>query len=527
MSTKPSPFTTLTCRPTLVYLVLTLVTLAATLACGGGVSHSEITTGGGGGGGGTSGAACATAVTASVAPSISTSPTVANGVGSVTPSTFMDLHVGSSNLISGVTIPFGSLRLWDTSTGWAQINTGAPTSGNPLGVFDFSNLDGFVSATPSGADLLYNLGRTPTWASSNPNDSSCSYDSSTQGGAGQCDPPADLNSDGSGTDQDWINWVTAVAQRNAGQYGDKIKYFEIWNEWNISLFWTGSAAQLVRMEQDASCVIEGTKHGSCSANGSVFPSGIALDTLAQVVSPSPVGAATDLNQVSKDLTTYFGTTVGGIAGGTFADAIGFHGYVSTPSSSDPCPVAEDVNTVVGDLNGVVAGSSEGGKPWFDTEDSWGKAPDEGFEDADRQAAFLARDFLLQRSMGVARVYWYRWDATQTYGGALWTSSSGITEAGSADGEVNAWIDGATLNSACTVNGTVWQCGFTRSGGYQALAVWDASQDCFNGTCGTTNFTVPGSYTKYLDLAGNETSAASGSTIQIGAKPILLENQTLP
>jgi hypothetical protein len=438
----------------------------------------------------------------------------------------MDLHVGSSNLISGVSIPFGSLRLWDTSTGWSQINTAS-------GVFDFSNLDGFVSAAPSGVDLLYNLARTPSWASSNPNDSSCGYDTSTQGGPGQCDPPADLNSDGTGKDQDWINWVTAVAQRNATQYGNKIKYFEIWNEWNISLFWVPTdsnkpAAQLVRMEQDARCVVEGPPPGfTCTENGSVFPNGMGIDPGAQIVSPSPVGAATDLNQVSKELTTYFGTTVGGIAGGTFADEIGFHGYVSTPSSSDPCPVAEDVNTVVGDLNGVVASNGEGGKPWFDTEDSWGKAPDEGFEDPDRQAAFLARDFLLQRSMGVARVYWYRWDATQTYGGALWTASDGITEAGTADGEVDAWIDGATLSSACTVNGTVWQCGFTRPGGYQALAVWDASQDCLNGTCTTSSFSVPAGYTQYLDLAGNQTSAGAGSTVQIGAKPILLENGNLP
>jgi hypothetical protein len=174
-------------------------------------------------------------------------------------------------------------------------------------------------------------------------------------------------------------------------------------------------------------------------------------------------------------------------------------------------------------------ASEVGKPWFDTEDSWGKASDEGFEDPDRQAAFLARDFLVQRSLGVDRVYWYRWDATQTFGGALWTSSSGITEAGDAWGEVSKWINGAILSTACTAKGSVWSCGLTRSGGYQALAVWDAGQDCLNGVCTTSNFAVPAGavYTEYLDLTGTSTSTSTGTTIQIGAKPILLQTGAIP
>jgi hypothetical protein len=525
MSGSPSPQATpldhcTLDRCTLILTISLLVALTGLAACAGGTAGGNFQGGGGGGGGGggNPGPNCVTAVTASVAPAISQVPTTSAGVGTITPSAFMDLHVGSPNIIPDVSIPYGSLRLWDTGTGWSQINTAS-------GVFDFSPLDGFVNAAPSGVDLLYNLARVPTWASSKPTDSSCSYDTSGEGGPGQCDPPVDLNNDGTGTDQDWINWVSAVAARNASTYNNKIKYFEIWNEWNISLFWTGTPAQLVRMEQDARCVVEGPPSGkSCNPN-STFPSGMALDPAAKIVSPSPVGAATDLNEVSLQLTSYFGTVVGGNNGGTFADEIGFHGYVSTQSSSDPCPVPENVNTVVDDLNNTVQSfpNEAAGKPWFDTEDSWGKAPDEGFGDPDRQAAFLARDILLQRSLGVSRIYWYRWDATQTYGGALWTAADGITEAGTADGIVNGWLEGATLSSACTVSGTVWQCGFTDSGG-KALAVWDASQDCLSGTCGTTNFTVPSGYTQYVDLTGNVTSV-SGTTVPIGAKPILLENSS--
>jgi hypothetical protein len=423
-----------------------------------------------------------------------------------------------------VSIPYGTLRLWDTGTGWSQVNSSA-------GVFDFSNIDGFTSAAPAGVDFIYNLARTPTWASSDPTDSTCDYDS-IGGGPGQCWPPVDVNSDGTGTDADWIAWVTAVAQHNAAT-GDRIKYYEIWNEWNISLFWRGSAAQLVRMEQDARCVVEGPPAGlSCSANGSVFPSGTGLDPAVQIISPSPVGAATNLNAVQSNLTTYYSTSVGGYFGGQFSDAIGFHGYVGTQSSSDPCPTAENVITVINDLNSVVASnpteSQVNGvnKPWIDTEDGWSKAVDEGFTDPDRQAAFIARYNLLQLSMGVDRSYFYRWDSP-TADSALWLSPNGpIAEPGTAYGEFYNWTVGATLASACSANGSVYSCRFTRANGYQALAVWDASQDCLSSTCTTSSFTVPAGYTISRDLTGTETNI-TGGTVSIGAKPILLESATLP
>ena len=496
-------------------LILPVAVLAGTIGCGG--TSSTRSVGGGGGGGGGNGQDCTQPV------AFTSTPQAKNGVGTAFTTTYMDLHLGSSNL-AWPTVPFGSLRLWDTSTGWAQINTAQ-------GVYDWSNLDGFISASQAhGIDLLYNLARTPTWASSNPNDSSCGYDTTDQGGPGQCDPPADLNSDGSGTDADWIAWVSAVATRYKGE----IKYYEIWNEWNASLFWVGTAAQLVRMEQDARCVIEGAPSGkSCNPN-STFPSGTAIDPSARIVSPSPVGFAAQLNAVQTYLGQYIGTQVNGHSGTEFADIIGFHGYVSSGSSGF-CPIAENVVAVIDDMNSAITGTVAAGKPWFDTEDGWSKAADENFLDPDREAAFLARYELLQRSMGVERGYWYRWDSTQNYQGALWTSSGGTIEAASAWDELAKWMLGtnlnnaATLSTACTVSttsGVVWSCGLSRSG-YSALAVWDASQDCLNGSCPTTPYTVPaGGYTKYRDLTGTETNI-TGTTVPIGAKPILLETGSLP
>jgi hypothetical protein len=87
--------------------------------------------------------------------------------------------------------------------------------------------------------------------------------------------------------------------------------------------------------------------------------------------------------------------------------------------------------------------------------------------------------------------------------------------------------GNTLSTPCSANGSVWTCEFTGSGnGYQALAVWDASQSCSGGTCTTSSFTPPAgtSYVNFRDLDGNVTSISPGSAVQIGAKPTLLQNQ---
>lgn len=512
--------------------------LAVLAACGGSSSSSSFG-GGGGGGGGSSSPACTQPSPVTVA---------AQGKAPVNPETvtFTNLHMGGlppdlpwpagSN---GQTLPFGGLRLWDTGTGWAEVNTAS-------GVYDFTTVNNFeAAAEANGIDLIYNLARTPNFISSNPNDDSCSYDTSNQGGPGQCDPPSDLNADGSGTDKTWIAWVTAAAINNTtsqygNTYGNRIKFYEIWNEWNIPLFWTGTPQQLARMEQDARCVIEGPPTGFACNSNSVFPSGTGLDPNARIITPAPVGAGTSSSQlaeVSTQLASYFSTQANGsnAHGGAFADIIGFHGYVGSASkvqsTSPPCPIPENVTTVLGDLYSTVQANQNesyaGGKPkpWFDTEDGWSKAQDEGFNDPDRQAAFLARYFLLQWSMGVDRMYWYRWDGTSTYGGALWSPADGPIEAVTAWQQVAAWMNGASISS-CTPNPStsVWSCSITRPGGYQALAVWDPSQDCVNGTCTTSSYNIPSGpgYTQYQDIAGNTTSIGGSTSVSIGAKPILLE-----
>lgn len=459
------------------------------------------------------------------------SGTFSGSPASSTPNTYFGMHIHdiaqgtppvpwpSTISLPGTsdTVQFGGLRLWDSGTGWAEMNTAA-------GTCDFSHMDDWVSeAQSNNADILYNLGRTPNWASSDPSDSSCAY-ADDVGGNGQCWPPTDLNSDGSGADSIWIGWVTSVVSRYKGQ----IKYYEIWNEWNISLFWKGTPQQLVRMTQDARCVIEGppAAGGSCNSD-STFPNGTGLDPNARIITPSPVGSQSNLNAAETNMATYLGAQAGGMGPASFVDVIGFHCYVSTQTVGD-YPIPEQVLTVIDDLNSILPNFPVQGDPVFCTEGGYGQVNLEGFTDPDLQAGFLARFYLLQASTNVSRVYWYAWDQTSTDTGALWSSTTGPTEAATAYAEVYRWITGATP-SACTQNGNVWSCVLTRSGGYQALAVWDGDtgSSCYTSGAPTcTTFSIPGQYTLYRDLSGNET-AVPGATIGISAKPILLETSALP
>jgi hypothetical protein len=411
-------------------------------------------------------------------------------------------------------VQFGALRLWDSGVGWSEINTAA-------GTYNFTHMDSWLSeAQANNVEMLYNLGRTPTWASSNPNDSTCNY-STEGGGNGQCWPPNDLNSDGSGADAIWISWVTAVATHYKGQ----IKYYEIWNEWNIQPSWSGTTAQLVRMTQDARCVVEGPPAGSqCNPNSNF--SATAIDPSARIVTPAPVGGGTSasaLNAAAKNMNIFLNQSqAGGVGPGSFVDVIGFHCYVSTQTVGD-FPIPENVTTVDNNVAGV---QGVQGKPLFCTEGGWGDAAIEGFLDPDLQAAFLARYYLLQTSTTVARVYWYAWDDTAN-DIALWGPTD-TTPAAIAYGEMYKWINGATPGAACSANGTVYSCAYTRTG-YQALAVWDSNpaSSCYQaGTPTCSTFTIPSQYKLYRDLSGNETSVP-GSTIPLSAKPILLESVALP
>ena len=132
------------------------------------------------------------------------------------------------------------MRSWDTLPGpdWADSN---PSKG----VYDFASLDAFIAANEPNSknklttarDMIYTLGRTPAWASSNPKETSAYA-------PGECAPPSSMTY--------WDEYLTAVVRHAAG----RIKYWEIWNEPNNPIYWCGTIPTLVTMAQHARVIIK-------------------------------------------------------------------------------------------------------------------------------------------------------------------------------------------------------------------------------------------------------------------------------
>ncbi len=411
------------------------------------------------------------------------------------PASVFGLHVNQINS-PWPTVPFASYRSQDSGyIKWADISTAKQT-------YDWNTFDSWITrAESNGQDIMYTLFMTPTWASSRgvktkSPDYGCVY--ANVSGPGGCDPPDDLNADGSGTDQHWKDFITAM-MNHVGP--GRIKYWELWNEFNNPVEWAGSQAQMLRMAQDAYGILK------------------LRDSNALLTTPS---VSTPIFAVDSYLLPYLQS-----GGGTYADIIAVHGYIHLNDvCPNSCPDPQMIATVLDKTRDAMAASGQKYKPLFDTEGSWGQGTN--MTDPDMQVAFTARYFLIQaagtaKSRGFDKFYWYGWDFRDT--GSFYDSQTGaLTASGAAYRQLHNWMVGATL-SGCSSQASQWTCSMTRSG-YQAEAIWDGSQTCSNGTCSTLAVSVSPIYVQYRDLAGHVTAISNG-TVPIGLKPILLESGNGP
>lgn len=131
------------------------------------------------------------------------------------------------------TIPFASLRLWDTRTAWLNIE---PADDQ----WDFRRLDAFVAkATSRGVrDISLVLAGTPRWAAAQRRPTDAPWL-----GPGSASPARDLG--------EWAEFVTAVAER----YRGRITSYEILNEPNDVVFWSGTRRQWAQHVRAAASAI--------------------------------------------------------------------------------------------------------------------------------------------------------------------------------------------------------------------------------------------------------------------------------
>jgi hypothetical protein len=307
-------------------------------------------------------------------------------------------------------VSFGTARTWDTTgVSWPDIS---PTSGT----YNWSALDSFLAINQAeGRDVIYTLGRIPAWASTQPNNSACSY------GPGQCAPP-DLT--------DWQNFITALVTHSAG----RIKYWEIWNEPNESGTYSGDVPTLVKLAQSAYTIIH------------------QLDPSAQVIAPPTTGDSGP---------GWFGTYLAD-GGATYADVLAFHGYLDGTTAESLVQVYSTYHTLMDTYN-------VGSLPLWDTE-----ASGVGISDYSLRADFLAKYYVLHWSLGIPRFVWYAYDGELQWG-EVWDPIDGLHPAGVAYQQVGDWLTGASMTSPCSQSiGGTWICQLARPGGYQAQVVWNST-----------------------------------------------------
>ena len=393
-------------------------------------------------------------------------------------------------------VPFASWRTLGVEVKWSDIEH-CDGGSNPTNTcYSWTSLDAAIAqARTTGQDILYTIYATPTWASSNPSDTTCSRGSAFP--LGSCDPPSDIDAVrgsglGDGTNQHFRDFLTAITSHLGPGV---VTYWEVWDEPNVSHAWKGTNEQLVRLAKDTYDIVK------------------SADPMALVTTPPYVG-----DGIRVQFPGYLAA-----GGAKYADIATYHGYINTGACPNDCPIPENEASLVGRVRSVLQTAGLSGLPLFDTEGSWGSyLGNNAISDPDQQAAFTGRYYLMHISSKIDKFYWYSWNNSGN-GHFYDTATAAITAAGTAYMQIHHWLVGATLTSPCSNLGTQWVCSFTGGASAVSEAIWDTNGSylCSNGVCPTTNVVVPTNYTHYVNLAGN-TTAVSNATVPVGSKPILVQ-----
>ena len=373
------------------------------------------------------------------------------------------LHI--PQIANGVvpTVPYGTVRLWDSGVAWGQIE-------KSKGDFWWTPLDTAVRAADAQqAKILYVLGGTPTWAASNKK-------AGTYPNKGAASNPANI--------QDWRDWVTQVVTR----YGPSIDSYQIWNEANLQTFYTGTPAQMAQLTQEAANIIR------------------ALDPTATIV------AASTTVRLTSAYNSFFPKYLRELAKrGWPVGAFAIHTY--GPSTADPSIRDTYIAQARKDLRKAGAPAL----PLWDTEVNYGIAgPGAKYKDKDitgaKAAAWTSATYLDSIRLGIARTYWYFWDSPRDLVGIqLWPGQPGAAAYATTYG----WVANAWVNCQDVVQGkgkkkvTVHTCAIDR-GDTHPLVAWTSA--------GTGTINAPADAARKCDALNTCTAIAPGSPQKIGTMP---------
>ncbi|MCW7537301.1 hypothetical protein OOT46_05475 [Aquabacterium sp. A7-Y] len=382
------------------------------------------------------------------------------------PDTLFGVHVNKLGVHHNwPTLGQGIVRMWNTGTNWRDLekanNVWDWTTGNGY------RMDMYVDyITRNGAQILYTLGQTPQWASSNPS-------STGMYGPGANMHPANMN--------DWRDYVRTIARRYAG----KIKYYELWNEPDFSGTYKGTVEKMVEMARIANEEIK------------------AADPTAKLVSPGLT-----IGQGYSFLDRFLQ-----LGGGQYVDHIGWHFYYN----SDP----ESLGPQIQNVREVMRNHGVQDKQLWNTEGSY--ICDRTKHDCStwdssyvQKRGVNARALMMMWGKGISNFNYYFWERqTEATGSRMVeTDWKTPTTAALAYAEAVKWIKGARLVDSYQIDNKVYVFRVNR-GTENYVIAWSISQG--------TVVAVPSDWgvTKVRNLAGQE-SSISGGTVTLGQEPVMLK-----
>jgi hypothetical protein len=337
----------------------------------------------------------------------------------------------------------------------------------------------------ANADFLYVFVNPPLWANAG-------------GGMGGCMSTSTSINNVPPSESAWKTFVSALVQEAQSCCPGKLKYFEIWNEFDSAVFWAGTVAQMVTLTHDAAQIIHGANQGLKVLS----PSTTQYDGNNGVIQSTPM---------LQQLLTKDPASTGDI------DIVDPHVYPATSNNGGSWPEGFVYPQLQRIRNNAMNPNGYGGYPLWSSEGGWGENSSSfpNYSDPASQRAFVARYYLAMLSLGVGRAYWYAYSNPSW--GTLWSPSTGLTPGGIATNSVIGWLQGATLTGPCTHDSSpqiLWTCTITRPGNYMGQIMWVQS--------GSVTITAPAGLSLLANLT-NPTPSPLPSRTTIGIEPVLLEN----
>lgn len=349
----------------------------------------------------------------------------------------------------------GTLRIWASGTDWAHLQPNA-------GSIDFNRLDLFVQHRENyspDANLVYTFGYSPAWATKN-------------GIAGSAPVM-----------QHWENFVREIGNR----YKGKIRYYEIWNEYDQNIFWSGTAGEMLQMTIAARNILKG------------------IDPEIRILSPNvTVHGYRQLDEFLR------------AGGGQYVDIISFHNYQpKKPELSIPKIVAfsdlMDQHSI-----SVPLWNSEGNIGYSLDDPTLSQEPPPPALTTDEAIAAISRSFIVQRLYGVQNFNVYAYEGSVM--GPLYVRLTNPpytpTKADTAYLRTSQWLEGSSIISKTVDdNGKRWKVVLDR-GAETTWLLWH--------TEGENTYEVsPDLEVQWIKHLDGPDEPSPGNLIPIGIKPVLI------